>query len=151
MNDIYLYGRVKATLDSSTLRLSATEGESSTIQFELESRPLVAVVTFEILNADLNAPPQVLMNQRMLGDVSLQLPDLADPGFQGTVKPMEADMKFHYTGWIKCQKVLPGSSLKSGSNQLAIQLGDPKGNVAIRGLEVQLKYNWANLDYNSQP
>ena len=151
VNDVYLYGRVRAALDSSTLRLSASDGQSSAIQFELASRPLIAVVTFEILNADLTVPPQLLVNNRPLGGVSLQLPDLADPGFQGTVRPLEADMQFHYTGWIKCQKVLPGSSLQSGINQLVIQLGDPKGAVAIRAVEVQLKYNWANLDYNLQP
>ena len=150
-NDAYLYGRVKATLDNSTVRLSSTDGMSSAIQFELATRPLVAVITFEILNADLNAPPQVTVNDRPLGAASLQLPDLADPAFQGTVKPLENDMQFHYAGWLKCQKIVPGSSLQAGINQLVLQLGDAKGAAAIRAVEVQLKYNWENLEYSLQP
>jgi hypothetical protein len=150
-NDAYLYGRVKATLDSSTVRLSSTDGTSSAIQFELATRPLIAVITFEILNADLNAPPQVFMNDHPLGAASLQLPDLADPAFLGTVRPLENDMQFHYAGWIKCQKIVPGSALQVGANQLVLQLGDAAGTVAIRSVEVQLKYNWENLEYNLQP
>lgn len=150
-NDAYLYGRVKATLDNSTVRLSSTDGMSSAIQFELASCPLVAVINFEILNADLNAPPQVIVNNQPLGAATLQLPDLADPAFQGTVKPLENDMQFHYAGWLKCQKIIPGSSLQAGTNQLVLQLGDTKGAAAIRSVEVQLKYNWENLEYNLQP
>ena len=151
MNDAFLYGRVKATLDASTVKLSATDGITSTVAFELASQPLLAVVTFEILNADPSAPPQVIMNNRPLGTASLQLPDLADPAFQGEIKPLLTDMQFHYAGWLKCQKVVPGSSLQAGTNSLSIQSGDPASSVAIRAMEVQLKYNWKNLDYTLKP
>jgi len=150
-SDAFLYGRVKATLDDATVLLSSTESPSSSIQFELATRPLVAVVTFEVLNADLNAPPQVIVNNRPQGAVSIQLPDLADPGYQGTVRPLQDDMQFHYTGWLKCQKILRGSSLQAGVNQLVIQLGEASGAVAIRAVEVQLKYSWENLDYTLVP
>ena len=150
-NDAFLYGRVKATLDSSTVLLSSSDSPASSIQFELASRPLLAVVTFEILNADLNAPPHVTVNNRPLGAANLQLTDLADPAYLGTVKPLEDDMQFHYAGWLKCQKVVPGSSLQAGANLLLIQLGELSGTSAIRSVEVQLKYNWENLDYNLQP
>ena len=148
-NDSYLYGRVKATLDSTTVRLSATDSKSSIIQFELATRPMLALVTFEVLNADLNAPPLLIINRQPLGAVSLHLPDLADPAFQGSLKPLETDMQFRYAGWIKCQKTLPASSLQSGINQL--ELSDPTGSVAIRSIEVQLKYNWEAFEYTLQP
>lgn len=149
--DSYLYGRVKATLDNSIVRLSSTENTSCAIQFELATQPLVAVITFEILNVAVDAPPVVTVNDRPLGAASLQLPDLADPAFQGSVKPLESDMQFHYAGWLKCQKVVSGSSLKAGMNQLVIQSGDTSQAAAIRSVEVQLKYNWENLDYTLQP
>ena len=150
-NDSYLYGRVKATLDPSTIGLTATDSKNSIIGFELASRPLVAMVTFEMLNANLTMPPQISVNNNPLGGISLQLPDLADPAFQGTQKAFEKDMQFHYAGWIKCQKVIPGSYLQSGSNQLLIQLSEPKGSAAIRSVEVQLKYNWESFESTLLP
>jgi len=143
---------VKATLDDSApVLLSSTDGTSCAIGFNLASQPLVAVLTFEILNPDINIPPQVILNNRPLGAAALLLPDLADPAFQGTARPLDSDMQFHYAGWLKCQIILPGSSLPAGQNQLVIQLGDPSGSVAIRAVEVQLKYNWKNFDYTLAP
>ena len=109
------------------------------------------MVTFEMLNANLTMPPQISVNNNPLGGISLQLPDLADPAFQGTQKAFEKDMQFHYAGWIKCQKVIPGSYLQSGSNQLLIQLSEPKGSAAIRSVEVQLKYNWESFESTLLP
>jgi len=152
VNDSYLFGRVKATLDnSSPVLLSSTDGTSCAVEFNLANQPLVAVVTFEILNPDINNPPQLMVNNHPLGAATLQLPDLADPAFQGTARPLDSDLQFHYAGWLKCQKVLQGSSLIAGQNELVIQLSDPSGSVAIRAVEVQLKYNWKNFDYTLAP
>jgi hypothetical protein len=150
-NDAYLFGRVKATLDNSVVKLSGTDGAGNSIEFTLTSQPLLAMITFEILNADVKSPPEVIVNNRPLGAASMTLPDLADPAFQGTVRPLERDMAFHYAGWLKCQKVVPGSSLQAGSNTVTLQLTDPSGTVAIRAIEVQLKYNWNSLEYNLVP
>jgi len=151
-NDSYLFGRVKATLDNSApALLSSTDGTSCAFSFNLANQPMVAVVTFEIMNADISSPPLVTVNSHPVGAANLLLPDLADPAFQGTARPLISDMQFHYAGWLKCQKVLPGSSLQGGDNQLVIELGDPTGSVAIRAIEVQLKYNWDNFDYKLAP
>lgn len=150
-NDAYLFGRVKAALDDAILKLSARDGASSTVEFNLASQPLLAVITFEILNVDVKFPPELIVNNHPLGPVAMALPDLADPAFVGNVRPLERDMHFNYTGWLKCQKIVAGSSLQAGLNRLILQLSDPSGSVAVRAIEVQLKYNWDKLDYNLAP
>jgi hypothetical protein len=138
--DTYLFGRVKAPLDPKPLRLSATDGLSGVFDFELETQPLVAVFSFEILNTDVTRPPEVEVNGAAAGPVTLVLPDLADPGFRGAIRPGNADAEFRYSGWIPCQKIIPGSALRAGENSLTLHSGDLAGSVAVRGFEVQLKY-----------
>jgi hypothetical protein len=150
-NDSFLFGRVTATLDNTPVKLSPAEGMSSTFEFELGAQPLLALVTFEILNVDANLPPEMILNNRPLGPAAPVFPDLADPGYQGTVRALERDMRFRYSGWLKCQKLVPGSSLQAGSNKLIIQLSRGADAIAVRAVEVQLKYNWENLDYKLSP
>lgn len=150
-NDAYLFGRVKAALDYDVVKLSALDGRSTTVEFELATAPLLGVITFEILNAEVSHPPEIILNNHPLGVAVMPVPDLADPGFQGTVRPLERDMRFHYAGWLKCQKIVSGSTLQTGINRLTLQLGEPSGAVAVRSIEVQLKYNWDNLEYNLAP
>lgn len=150
-NDSYLFGRVKATLDASPIKLSPDANPTTSFDFQLDRQPLIAVVTFEILNADLSYPPEVTVNSNPLGAASIILPDLADPGFQGSVYALEQNMRFRYTGWLKCQKVVPGSVLVGNSNTLTLTTPRYSNPVAIRAVEVQLKYNWQSLDYTLSP
>lgn len=150
-NDTLLFGRVKATLDSSAVKLSGTDSNLCSYEFELAHQPLVAVLSFELLNADPSNPPSISMNNVPLGGVSLSLPDLADPAYRGTIRPLQSDMQFHYNGWIKCQKIIPGSSLTSGSNKAVIQTGTDSTGFAIRAVEIQLKYNAKTMDYDLKP
>lgn len=149
-DDLTLYGRVRARIDTGTVKLDR-QTTSVAWEFNLESAPLLTVVTFEILGADGLAPLEMIVNDRPLGTVSVHLPDLADPSYLGSVRPLEGEMRFHYTGWLSGQKVIPGSALKAGPNRITVQLHPDSGPVAVRSVELQLKYNWKNLDYTLLP
>lgn len=150
-NDSYLYGRVRATLDAGPIKLDPRDAPSTTIEFELDAPPLIAVLTFEVLNVDPVHPPELTINNRPLGRAALQLPDLADPGYRGTVRPLERDMRFEYTGWIRGALAIPGSALAGGLNSLILQLHRDSGPVAVRAVEIELKHPWQNLDYKLSP
>ncbi|MDR3401082.1 MAG: hypothetical protein P4L99_01185 [Chthoniobacter sp.] len=150
-NDVSLYGRVKATLDNTTVKLSAGGQQTMTWEFELEAPPLLTMVNFEISNADGQAPLEVTVNDQPLGPVTVSWPDLADPGYLGFVQPLESGMRFRYAGWLRAQKVIPGAMLKTGANRLVLTLPAEGSVVAIRNLALQLKHNWKNLDYTLNP
>lgn len=139
-DDISLFGRVRATLDNSIVKLSGTNPTTVAFEFELAKRPEIAIATFEILNPDVVRPPDVSMNLNVLGSAAMILPDLADPAYYGTVRPMQQDVNFRYTGWVKCQKVIPGSSLQPGQNTLFLQVQQASEETAIRAVEMQFKY-----------
>ena len=149
-DDLTLYGRVRATIDPGVLKLTAA-AFNGTWEFALEAPPLLAMVTFEVLNADALAPLELIVNDRPLGPVSVHLPDLADPSYLGLVRPLESGMRFRYTGWLRCQKVIPASALQAGVNRMTVQLHPESGPVAVRAVELQLKHNWKNLDYTLSP
>jgi hypothetical protein len=150
-DDLGLYGRVKAALDRGAVKLTPSEAPHCVWEFELQAVPLLALVTFEVLDADAEAPLGLMVNDRPLGPVSVQWPDLADPGYVGLVRPLETGMRFRYSGWLRVQKTIPGSALRTGTNRLVLQLHSDSGPVAIRTLELQLKNNWKNLDYTLAP
>lgn len=152
-DDAYLFGVVTATLQTEPLTLKAPAANATTLQFDLESQPLVAVLTYEALGVTIDAPPDVAVNGHSLGACAFSLPDLADPAFQGLARTLDPQMAFRYTGWVRGQKVVPGNLLKGGLNNLTLQLSDGSESVAVRSVEIQLKYNWEKLDYllSSQP
>jgi hypothetical protein len=150
-SDEALFGRVRAMLDSTGLRLTPASAIRGTWEFPLESPPLLAVVTFEVLNADSLAPLELILNDRPLGPVGVHWPDLADPGYLGLSRPLEKDMRFRYTGWLRAQKIIPGSALRAGANSLVLQLHPDSGPLAVRAVELSLKYPWKNLDYTLAP
>ena len=149
--DSKLFGRVKATVDTGVVHLSRKGGSAAQWQFDLTGQPLTAVVTFEVLNADLAAPPVISANDGPAGFASIHWPDLADPGFRGESRPLEPAMRFQFTGWVRAQFVIPGNLLHSGTNAVTIGLGDDSGSVAIRNVELQLKQNWKHFDYILTP
>jgi hypothetical protein len=150
-DDSKLFGRVKATLDTGVVRLSRKESPTGVWEFQLASQPLTTVVTFEILNADLFAPPVVSANDSQPGWANVHWPDLADPGFRGEARPLEPSMRFQYTGWVRAQFVIPGNLLHSGVNKITVSLPEDSGPVAIRNVELQLKHNWRHFDYLLTP
>jgi hypothetical protein len=150
-DDLFLFGRVKATLEAQAVKLAPQNNYTATIDFELQTQPLLALVTFEILTPDVTAAPEFVSNNQPLGPAALIFPDLADPAYVGAVYSLERDMRFRYTGWIRGQKLLPGSALRAGVNQLSLQMQKSVRPVAIRGIEIQLKYADENLDYTLKP
>ncbi len=144
--DTRVFGRLKATLDREIVKLFRNGEPSARWEFELASRPLAAVVTFEILNADLTAPPVVSVNGAHSGFANVQWPDLADPGFRGESRGAEASMRFQYTGWIRAQFVIPGDQLQSGPNGVLISTGEGGNSIAVRNVELQLKHKWKHFD-----
>jgi hypothetical protein len=150
-DDFTLYGRVKASLDPGVMKLSPNENPAGSWEFELESPPLIAVVTFEVLDSDALAPIEVTVNDRLLGPVSVHQPDLADPAFTGLVRPLDPDMRFRYSGWLRATKAIPGSALRAGLNNIVLRLHRESGPSAVRTIEIQLKYNSSSLDYTLAP
>jgi hypothetical protein len=146
-NDQSLYGRVKATLDNGTAKLSGGPQNAISWEFELQALPLMTLVNLEVLDADPQTALDITLNDQPLGAITVSWPDLADPGYLGLVLPLEAGMRFRYAGWLRGQKVIPGSALKTGVNRLVLQLPAGASPVAVRNLELLLKHNWKNLDY----
>ena len=149
--DSKLFGRVKATVDTGVVRLSRKGEAAAQWQFGLAGQPLTAVVTFEVLNADLAAPPVVSANDGPAGYANIHWPDLADPGYRGESRPLEPAMRFQYTGWVRAQFVIPGNLLHSGQNAVTIRVGDDSSAIAVRNVELQLKHNWKHFDYILTP
>ena len=141
-DDVLLYGRVKATLEPGVVPLDSggEAGGQAIFDFPLEKPPMVALLTFEILNADIGAPPVLSVNGQDGGAVNVSVPDLADPALTGAAEPGRSDVVYRYSGWLKCQKVIPGSLLLAGSNELIISTPGQTTPVALRSVEVQLKY-----------
>lgn len=145
--DSHLFGRVKATIDPGIMKLTPGTAASGSWQFELQSPPLLAVVTFEILDVEALAPPEIIVNNQPLGPATVHMPDLADPAYLGHVRALDSNMHFRYTGWLRAQKVIPASALQAGLNTVVIQLNKESGPVAVRTVELELKYNAPSLDY----
>jgi hypothetical protein len=141
-NDSFLYGRVKAVIDSGIVKLAPRGTTTAAWEFDLEGPPFLAVLSFEILNADPLSPVEVIVNEKPLGVAAARLPDLADPGYRGVLRPLDRGVRFRYAGWLQSQKSLPGSALRAGLNKIVLRLPVDSGPVAVRGLGLQLKNEW---------
>jgi hypothetical protein len=149
--DFENFGTVTATLAAEPIRLDAQAKQNAVFQFPIEAQPLTALLTFEIANPTIDAPPEIYLNGQSIGPVFLILPDLADPGYRGEAEPLTTEMHFHYTGWLRAQKIVPASVLKAGTNDLMVVNGAGSGSSAIRATQVQLKYIWDKSDYLLRP
>jgi hypothetical protein len=145
--DVEHFGTVFATLAEETIRIGTDIQESAAFQFGIEAQPLAALLTFEVANPRITAPPEIYLNGDNVGPVSLVLPELADPGYRGQMEPLLKQMYFRYTGWLRAQKIVPITSLKVGTNDLIVVNGAGSGNSAIRATQIQLKYLWDKSDY----
>jgi hypothetical protein len=145
--DVENFGTVTATLAAEAIRMDAQSQRSALFQFPIEAQPLTALLTFEIANPRIDAPPEVYLNGQDIGPVALMLPDLADPGYRGESEPLTTEMHFNYTGWLRAQKVVPATILKVGTNDLAVTNPAGTGPSAVRSTQIQLKYIWDKSDY----
>jgi hypothetical protein len=146
-DDVENFGTVTATLAADAVRIDAQTQEGAAFQFPIEAQPLTALLTFEIANPRIDAPPEIYLNGQDIGPASLTLPDLADPAYRGEVQPLSTQMHFNYTGWLRAQKIVPATSLKVGTNDLVVVNGADTGASAIRATQIQLKYIWDKSDY----
>lgn len=158
--DTFLFGRVRALLDPGPVPLHplpppasaaappAGEEETNlvTFAFRLEAEPLLALLQFDLLNPDPAAPLLMWVNDEPVGVAAYQMPDLADPGYQGVVRSLRK-MRFHYAGWVRAQKIVPAGVLRAGENTVTLQLPAEAAPVALRNVELQLKNHWQKLDY----
>jgi hypothetical protein len=145
--DVENFGTVTATLSADPIRINAETQENAAFQFPIEAQPLTALLTFEIVNPSIDAPPEVYVNSQDIGPVSLTLPDLADPGYRGEMEALTPQMHFRYTGWLRAQKIVPATILKVGANDLVVANAVGRGSSAIRATQIQLKYVWDKSDY----
>lgn len=146
-HDVEQFGTVTATLAAEPIPIGPDIQEAASFQFEMETQPLVALLTFDVASPRIDSPPEVYVNGESLGAVNLVLPELADPGYRGEVESMVKDMQFHYTGWLRAQKVIPVGNLRAGNNSVMIIGGAASSTSAIRATQVQLKYLWEKSDY----
>ena len=112
---------------------------------------MVAVITYQVLGANIAAPLMVRVNGHDAEASTYYLPDLADPAYQGRARESDSALSFQYTGWLRAQKVIAGESLTPGLNNVALELSNGTDTVAVRSVEVQLKYNWDKFDYVLTP
>jgi hypothetical protein len=148
--DVKLYGRVHSALVPEATRLTPDE-PSTEVEFQLAAEPLAALVTFEVVNADLSAPPVVSINEEDPVFAAVRWPDLADPAYRGEARGEEAHLRFQYTGWLTAQVAIPAGKLKPGLNKITFGLSESSGPIAIRNIELQLKQNWKHFDYILTP
>ena len=149
--DTFLFGRVKAGIEAGAITLTPAEAPSIAWQIELDAIPLLAVVTFEILDVDPLHPPEWIINGTPLGGAAIHLPDLADPAYQAVVRTGEPKPRFQYNGWLRGQQAIPSSMLRAGLNKLVLRLDGKSNKLAVRAVEMQLKHHWQNLDYKLVP
>ncbi len=150
-SDTKLFGRIKAVLDPDVVSLSIKTKTAETWEFDLAAQPLIAVVSFEVLNADTGAAPVIVVNECDPAYANIHWPDLADPAYRGESRSLENGMRFQYTGWLHAQAIISGKVLRSGLNKITISLSDGSKAIAIRNVELQLKHNWKHFDYILSP
>jgi len=149
--DTERFGTVSASLAADIIPIGQSVPEGGAFQFGIESQPLLALLTFEVASPQVDAPPEVYLNGEDLGPGTFTLPELADPGYRGQAQPLVSQMHFQYTGWLRAQKIIPGASLKVGTNDLVIVGGAGTSSSAIRVTQIQLKYLWDKSDYVLEP
>lgn len=143
--DRYRNGVVTAVLQEGTLKL-AENGGAVRLPFEIERAPLMALVSFEVLGADLEHPPEIRLNGRYLGEAQYAAPDLADPALRGELADQRAGIGFRYSGWLRATRIVPTLALSNGSNLLEVTAKTEGGDLAIRRVDIQLKYPFEQLD-----
>lgn len=149
--DTKLFGRIKAVLDPGVVSLSLKAKTVEKWEFDLATQPLIAVVSFDILNADTGAAPVVTVNEGVPAYAGIHWPDLADPAYRGESRSLEQGMRFQYTGWLHAQAIISGKVLRSGLNKITIGLSEGSSSIAVRNVELQLKHNWKHFDYILSP
>lgn len=109
----------------------------------LQTVPPWARMELEISGAPPGKPVLLWINGEFAGEVSVELPDLTDPGYQ-----QGSGGGLSYVGWRKGVLFVPVTLLKAGDNQFQFGLKDvapsPQASpLAVKNLLLQLKYGGA--------
>ncbi|MGB8354958.1 MAG: hypothetical protein WCD79_13770 [Chthoniobacteraceae bacterium] len=127
---------VTASLDDKPVRIEAG------VEFvaALQSMPQFARLEIRLSGAPVGKPVVLTLNGSPAGDISMEVPDLNDPGYQA-----DAGLPSKYVGWRKGVIYVSASQLKVGDNQFQVGLKDvvPSGTaspLAVKELLLQLKY-----------
>src|SRR5438128_4030833 len=71
--DVENFGTVTATLAAEAIRIDAQSQQNAAFQFPIEAEPLTALLTFEVANPRIDAPPEVYLNGQDIGPVPFTL------------------------------------------------------------------------------
>jgi len=102
--------------------------------------PQYARLEVQIAGAPVDKPVQLALNGASVGEVSVEVPELSDPGYQNNDGAAPA-----YIGWRKGVIYLPQGQLRLGDNgfQFSIKGVSPSSTanpLAIKNLLLQLAY-----------
>lgn len=127
---------VTASLADKPVRIEAGVEFLATLQ----TMPKYARLEIQISGASLENTVQLTLNGNPVGNISVEVPDLNDPGYQ-----INEGAPPVYIGWRKGVIYVPAAQLKVGENQFQISLKDvvPSGTaspLAVKDLLLQLKY-----------
>ncbi|MEM1058126.1 MAG: hypothetical protein AAGK14_02665 [Verrucomicrobiota bacterium] len=148
--DQELFGRIRAELMNGSERLTARD----VIEFEIqpEELPLLTVLAFQVRGIDPASHLLVDVNGRGPLLVHYTLPDLADPGYVGRLRPGGDRMSFQYLEPVHAKAVIPEDWLRlEASNTLRIYLPDEHPGVDISEVQLELKYPWSKFTYTLEP
>src|SRR5437660_9586752 len=88
VQDTEQFGTVTATLAAETIPIGPSVQQGAAFQFGIEAQPLLALLTFEVASPRIDVPSEIYVNGEAVGSATLNLPELADPGYRGEVKSL---------------------------------------------------------------
>jgi hypothetical protein len=105
----------------------------------LQGVPQYARLEVKMSGVPLDKPVQLWVNGAQAGEVSMEVPDLNDPGYRAAAGAPPV-----YIGWRKGVIYLPAGALKLGDNQFQFAVKDATAvtPLAVKDLQLQLKYEY---------
>src|SRR5207247_10106413 len=76
--DVEQFGTVTATLAAETVRFGSQIQQGAAFQFSIETQPLAALLTFEIVSPRIAAAPELYLHGQDIRPATLALPHRAD-------------------------------------------------------------------------
>lgn len=121
-------------------------GEASRIAtgFALDAMPLLARFDVALRNFDPLSPPELWLNGKELGALSVDLPDLEDSAYW----PPERGYSWRAGRWTRAWFYVPPEALRIGDNLLEVRplaVDSPELDLEIRDAGFQFKYPWEEI------
>ena len=127
-------GVMDAVLDAGPLKIDP----QSPVRFiaPIGGQPFYGRVEAEIAGLFPGEEPWLWVNGRALAAVAVESPGLDDPGYRPGVEGREVC----YGGWRKVWAFIPAGFLKSGENQLDVQLANGSSETTLRNIRLQIVF-----------